>query len=206
MKLESFALAAIVTAVLSNACAGGSDFQDPEAGAGGGGGSTNDPCGAACDDAGSGGYEGGSAYDAGKADTGNPFPSSDSGKGSSGEGGEPVADSSASKDGPDPACAEEMTQSACASCCAADNPSAITTLNSAIMACTCGSSGPCSSACSTEVCVDVPATEGDACYACLSTALGTTGPCYAPVQTACLADPGCAAYLSCETAECSGLP
>jgi len=108
--------------------------------------------------------------------------------------------------GVDTACATEGTQSACADCCATDNPSSVPTLNTAIQTCACGASGPCATECATEVCVGTPATSGDACYTCLTAALGASGSCYAPVHTACIADPGCAAYLSCEMTECSALP
>jgi hypothetical protein len=106
----------------------------------------------------------------------------------------------------DTACGTEATESACANCCASDNPSSVPTLNSAIQTCVCGTAGPCATACATEVCVGSPATSGDACYTCLSSALGASGSCYAPVHTACAADPGCAAYLTCEMMECAALP
>jgi hypothetical protein len=204
MKLESVALAVIVLA-LSNACASGGSggLADPDSG---GGGTPSGSGGSA--GTGAGGEEAG-AFESGtgSADAGNPFATPDTGTPTTDGGGViPASDAGTAKDGPDPACAEEPTQTACANCCATASPEGINTLNTAIVSCACGTSGGCATECATEVCDDVPATDGDECYTCLSSLLGTTGACYTPVQTACLADPGCAAYLSCEEAECSSLP
>jgi hypothetical protein len=208
-RLEGFVLAAIVLVAASSACATGSAESDSEAGTEGF--PTSGPGSAASDDAGSGDDRGGPALDAGTDtesrtmtfDTGAP----DAGPFADDASDTPVADASeADAAAADLACGKESTQSACADCCASDHPSGISTLNSAIVSCACGTTGPCASACATEVCVDVPATSGDACYTCLSTALSSTGPCDAPVDKSCMADPGCAAYLSCESAQCSSLP
>jgi hypothetical protein len=74
------------------------------------------------------------------------------------------------------------------------------------VACACGTSGACSTQCASEVCSEIPAMEGDECYTCLSATLGSGGACDMPVETQCDADPGCAAYLSCESTECTSLP
>jgi hypothetical protein len=202
MKLQSIALAVIVLAAMSSACASGGGPSDN--GGGGGGGGTSGSGGASGSGGGGGGggangLEGG-AYEAAATDTGNPFGNPDSGD-------TPITvDSGAAKDGPDPGCGMETTQSACASCCAAANPEGTSTLNAAIVACACGTSGTCSTQCASEVCSEIPAMEGDECYTCLTATLGSGGACDVPVETACDADPGCAAYLSCESTECTSLP
>jgi len=215
MKLEGIVLAAIVLAAMENACANGAT-DSPLHGGGGSGGAAENGSGGSSGFGGSAG-SGGAGGDAGAyatTDSGSPYSTPDTGA--------PVFDSGFSADsvvisppidsgmtyegGIDPACAAEGTVSACAECCGTGEPSGVNTLNAAIQACACGTTGACASECATEVCASIPATEGDACYTCLSAALATTGPCDTPVHTTCTADPSCSAYLSCESAECSGLP
>jgi len=206
MKLEGLALAAIMLAAMSTACASGATdapahgsrgaTQNGSGGGGGGGG---------------GGTSGAGGGDAGMysygTDTGSYTPP-DSGTGVLPDTGTvfPTADSGLPIDASPTSCAATGTMSACAECCGSLNPTGVTTLNSAIQACACGATGTCSTECATEVCADIPATSGDTCFTCLSTTLASSGPCYTSVQTACTADPGCSAYLACESTACAGLP
>jgi hypothetical protein len=206
MKLDGLALCAILLGTISNACANGSG-DAPGGGEVGSGGTPREGPGQPMGDE-AGVDDSGFPDAAVTADSGNPFGQEDgSADAIVGDAGRTSSVDSAAKDaGPDPACGMQTTQSACAQCCATANPAAVNTLNTAITSCACGASGPCATPCASEVCAGIPATSGDACYACLSSALGASGSCYTPVQTACVADPACASYLSCESAECSGLP
>lgn len=201
MKLEGLALTAIVLAVMSNACASGATDAPAHRGGPAGLDTVN---GGEAD--GGGGDTGGYTYSA--PDSGSPV-TPDAGSGVALDSGtmSPTVDSGAATDtGSAVTCGASATQSACAECCGSLNPAGVSTLNTAIQACACGTSGTCATECATEVCADIPASSGDACFTCLSAALATSGPCYASVQAACTADPGCSAYLACESAECSGLP
>ncbi len=124
-----------------------------------------------------------------------------------GDGSAPVmgGEGDAGQNGPtDMTCAGQSTNTSCQQCCAQVHSSGYQTFASALLACACGNTGGCGSACATSACAQSPSApaSGDACETCLNTdvltpADGGAAPCDRPIVNACGADPNCAAFAAC---------
>jgi hypothetical protein len=108
-------------------------------------------------------------------------------------------------------CAGMSTGRGCITCCQQAHSAGIGVVVNEIKACDCGTNGACQSQCATEYCANGTVAAGsDPCDMCLASSLGTvdggaTGPCYNQVNSACMGNADCAAYMACAN-PCNNLP
>jgi len=100
-------------------------------------------------------------------------------------------------------CAAQTTGSACLSCCVGTAQSAYDLANNAFGMCVCQTPGTCAAQCAASFCNGQAQTAGDACDTCLN---GAT-QCQQQANTACNANPTCAAVTQCiQQASCTTKP
>lgn len=103
------------------------------------------------------------------------------------------AGSSSTPSGSGGACSSQTSFDACDSCCFNLHPNGFDVWQNAFGSCACEQPGTCASRCGNSYCVGQDPAPGGSCEQCLDGA----SQCAQIADSACNADPDCAAYLAC---------